>query len=138
MGLCHGKLPGEWYGPHAIAVMLKDLNKLYRPFNNFQVCIFHDGNIYFDKIKRLATEKLLPDNEQEHPRYYLVKNAIVSKSKRGGLSKEDPYMWDDSKDKVNSNIEFIFKDYLMRIGHLKSVKVSKTGPSVGPHNAPSV
>jgi hypothetical protein len=23
MGLCHGKLPGEWYGPHAIATMLK-------------------------------------------------------------------------------------------------------------------
>ncbi len=25
MGLCHGKLPGEWYGPHAIATMLKVL-----------------------------------------------------------------------------------------------------------------
>lgn len=23
MGLCHNKFPGEWYGPHAIAVMLK-------------------------------------------------------------------------------------------------------------------
>jgi hypothetical protein len=25
MGLCHGKLPGEWYGPHAISTMLKVL-----------------------------------------------------------------------------------------------------------------
>jgi len=25
MGLCHGKLPGEWYGPHAVTTMLKVL-----------------------------------------------------------------------------------------------------------------
>lgn len=31
---------------------------------------------------------------------------------------QDDY-YDDSKDKVNSSIEFIFKDYLMSIGHLK-------------------
>lgn len=79
MGLCHGKLPGEWYGPNAIAVMLKDLNKLYRPFNNFQVCVFHDGNIYYDKIVKLANEKLENSKSNPHPRYYLVKNAIVSK-----------------------------------------------------------
>lgn len=29
IGLCHKKLPGEWYGPHAISTMLKDLNKVY-------------------------------------------------------------------------------------------------------------
>lgn len=29
MGLAHKKLPGEWYGPSAISVMIKDLNKLY-------------------------------------------------------------------------------------------------------------
>ncbi len=23
MGLCHNKMPGEWYGPHAIAIMMK-------------------------------------------------------------------------------------------------------------------
>ena len=23
MGYCHKKLPGEWYGPHAITIMLK-------------------------------------------------------------------------------------------------------------------
>ena len=23
IGLCHDKLPGEWYGPHAISIMLR-------------------------------------------------------------------------------------------------------------------
>jgi hypothetical protein len=23
IGLCHGKKPGEWYGPHSIGIMLK-------------------------------------------------------------------------------------------------------------------
>lgn len=23
MGFCHDKLPGEWYGPHAISIMLR-------------------------------------------------------------------------------------------------------------------
>ena len=41
------------------------------------MCVFHDGNIYFDKIKRLATAKLVPDTDADHPRYYLVKNAIT-------------------------------------------------------------
>lgn len=50
MGLAHRKLPGEWYGPSAISVMIKDLNKLYQPCEDFQLCLFHDGNIYLDKI----------------------------------------------------------------------------------------
>ncbi len=27
MGLCHGKKPGEWYGPHSIGIMLKVRNE---------------------------------------------------------------------------------------------------------------
>lgn len=74
MGLCHGKLPGEWYGPHAIGVMLKELNKLYRPFDRFQICLFHDGNIYFDKIKKIAMRKWHDQADPfEHPRSYLNK-----------------------------------------------------------------
>ena len=26
MGYCHNKLPGEWYGPHAISIMLRVIN----------------------------------------------------------------------------------------------------------------
>jgi hypothetical protein len=29
MALAHEKLPGEWYGPNAVSIILKDLNKLY-------------------------------------------------------------------------------------------------------------
>jgi len=30
MGLCHGKLPGEWYGPHAIGTMLKVIDSIFK------------------------------------------------------------------------------------------------------------
>lgn len=54
MGLAYGKLPGEWYGPHAISLVLNQLNKMYQPVDNFQICMFKDGNVYLDKIRKLA------------------------------------------------------------------------------------
>eukprot|EP00347_Sterkiella_histriomuscorum_P008343 403345460 len=54
MGFCHDKLPGEWYGPHALTIMLRDLNRIYQPVENFQVCMFRDGNVYYDKIMKTA------------------------------------------------------------------------------------
>ena len=32
MGFCHNKLPGEWYGPHAITIMLR-VNNIYYCLN---------------------------------------------------------------------------------------------------------
>ena len=34
---------------------------------------------------------------------------------------------------MNSNIEFIFKEYLLKIGHLKAFKLQKGG-ILGPHS----
>lgn len=104
------------------------MNKLYLPVPDFQLCVFHDGNIYFDKIKRLATARPDPDN----PRAYLLKRP------NSGRDYER-----DSKASVNSNMEFIFKDHLLRIGHLKVVnpkKVNTLGPLAGttaPTKAPA-
>ena len=56
MGFANNKLPGEWYGPHAISLMLKDLNKMFTPVRNFEICVFNDGAIYYDKILKLATK----------------------------------------------------------------------------------
>jgi hypothetical protein len=98
------------------------LNKLYRPVKNFKVCIFHDGNIYFEKIKRLATRKESEIDNIERP--YLLK-TIQPRGKYNDMT---------SKGHVNSNIEFIFKDYLLKIGHLKAYKPTKSG-TVGPHIA---
>lgn len=54
MGFANDKLPGEWYGPHAIGNMLKELNKVFQPVEDFDICTFQDGNIYYDKILKLA------------------------------------------------------------------------------------
>lgn len=78
------------------------------------MCVFHDGNIYFDKIKRLATAKIDPEN----PRSYLTKEAN---------KKRDEYQR-HSKATITSKVEFIFKDYLLKLGHLKLQSNKKTGP----------
>ncbi|CDW79449.1 UNKNOWN [Stylonychia lemnae] len=54
MGFCHDKYPSEWYGHHAMSIMMRDLNKMYQPVHDFQICIYRDGNIYYDKLKKLA------------------------------------------------------------------------------------
>jgi hypothetical protein len=62
------------------------------------VCLFNDGNIYFDKIKKLATRNY--SESEHHPRPYLIKNHIGE---------------DSSKGLVNANIEFVFKEYLHKL-----------------------
>lgn len=63
MGLVYNKYPGEWHGPGSISNVIKDLNKLYQPFDDFQVLHFSDGMIYYDKIIKAAHQK---------PRKYLI------------------------------------------------------------------
>lgn len=96
MGFANGKFPGEWYGPHAISLMLRvsihlflnyiqDLNKLFCPVKNFEICIFNDGAIYYDKIMKLACKTR--------------NDVFVRKS----------YPNRPERDTLHSNIEFIFK-----------------------------
>lgn len=32
MGFCHDKVPGEWYGPHAISIMLRVILSIIKLF----------------------------------------------------------------------------------------------------------
>ena len=54
MGLIYNKYPGEWYGPGSISNVFKDLNKLYKPVEDFQIVHFPDGMVYYDKIQSAA------------------------------------------------------------------------------------
>ena len=55
MGLVHNKLPGEWYGASSVSHVFKDLNNhVFKPYNDFEVCLFSDGNVYLDKVKKLG------------------------------------------------------------------------------------
>ncbi len=104
IGYCHEKYPGEWYGPHAISLMLKDLNKIYQPVENFQICMFHDGNIYYDKIKRMA----IMDGKA-----FQLKNFMKTHHS-------------EHKQKVRANIEFMFKDFLNKIGYFHEHLLTRT------------
>ena len=35
MGLIYNKYPGEWHGPGSISGVMKDLNKMYLPIEDF-------------------------------------------------------------------------------------------------------
>lgn len=43
--------PGDWYGPQAISIVLKRLNKRYKPILNFEMVVCTEGSVYFDKIE---------------------------------------------------------------------------------------
>mmetsp|Transcript_25372 Transcript_25372/g.33927 ORF Transcript_25372/g.33927 Transcript_25372/m.33927 type:complete len:123 (+) Transcript_25372:327-695(+) len=63
MGLIYNKYPGEWHGPGSISNVMKDLNKIYLPVEDFQMLHFSDGMIYYDKIQKAASQR---------PRRYLI------------------------------------------------------------------
>ena len=46
-----GRNPGDWYGPQAIMVVLKNLIKMYDPVMNFKMIVAREGNIFLDKIE---------------------------------------------------------------------------------------
>ena len=63
MSLIYDKYPGEWHGPGSISHVIKDLNKLYSPKQDFHIVHFSDGMVYFDKIAKAGCQK---------PRKYLI------------------------------------------------------------------
>lgn len=46
-----GRLPGDWYGPQAISIVLKKLLKAYKPVANFEMLVAREGNIFLDRIE---------------------------------------------------------------------------------------
>ena len=57
MSLLYNKYPGEWHGPGSISNVIRDLNKVYLPFDDFRIVHFPDGMIYCDKIEKAAAEQ---------------------------------------------------------------------------------
>jgi hypothetical protein len=39
MALIFDRYPGEWHGNKSISLVFSHLNKIYRPINNFEVCV---------------------------------------------------------------------------------------------------
>ena len=50
MGVVYNKYPCEWHGNKSISMVFKALNKLYKPIENFEICVFGDSCVVFDKI----------------------------------------------------------------------------------------
>ena len=46
----HKKIAGDWYGTNSISHVLKSLNDENSPIDNFQIQVFHDGLVSFDKV----------------------------------------------------------------------------------------
>lgn len=46
-----GRLPGDWYGPQAISIVLKKLSNKYNPISNFRMVVAKEGNVFLDRIE---------------------------------------------------------------------------------------
>jgi len=54
MSLVFDRFPGEWHGNKSISLVFSHLNKIYSPIKNFELCLFGDEAIYYDKIEKTA------------------------------------------------------------------------------------
>ena len=57
MSLIYNKYPGEWHGPGSISNVMRDLNKIYLPYENFRITHFVDGVVYLDKLLKAGFQK---------------------------------------------------------------------------------
>ena len=61
LGLKYGKTPGEWYGPHTVSLVLKDLLNDYNKTQNntLSLVVIEQSTIYEDEINLLFSQKEL-------------------------------------------------------------------------------
>ena len=57
MSLVFDKYPGEWHGNKSISLVFSHLNKIYQPVQNFEICLFGDETIVWDKIEKKANRQ---------------------------------------------------------------------------------
>lgn len=57
MSLVFDKYPGEWHGNKSISLVFNHLNKIYQPVQNFEICLFGDETIVWDKIEKKANKQ---------------------------------------------------------------------------------
>ena len=55
-----GRNPGDWYGPQAMSIVLKKLNKKFQPYQDFEIVVCNEGNVYLDKIEKHIFNKNSP------------------------------------------------------------------------------
>lgn len=60
MGLIFDRFPGEWHGNKSISLVFSHLNKIYKPIPDFEICLYGNDAIYYDKIKKKACQSV-PD-----------------------------------------------------------------------------
>ena len=89
MSLIFDRNPGEWHGNNSISQVFSHLFKIYKPIQNFEICLFVDENVQFDKIDKagkstssnwLAKQKFkFEDLSDERKEKYLLIDALFSK-----------------------------------------------------------
>ena len=42
--------PGEWYGPHMISIVFREICNNEKPIGNLYIHVCQDGNVFFDQI----------------------------------------------------------------------------------------
>ena len=94
MSLLYDKFPGEFHGPGSISNVIKDLNKMYLPYSNFNVIHFQNGFVYLDKIKKAACQK---------PRKWLFE-----------LLKKDKRECSEAKTETILQLDILFSKYVFK------------------------
>ena len=54
---------GDWYGTNSISQVLKELNKKYQPYKDFDIIIFNDGVVFKEDIIKAGSKIVVEDSK---------------------------------------------------------------------------
>mmetsp|Transcript_29561 Transcript_29561/g.45064 ORF Transcript_29561/g.45064 Transcript_29561/m.45064 type:complete len:141 (+) Transcript_29561:2634-3056(+) len=99
MGLItQGINPGTWYGVSSLSHVLRKLNSTFRPLSDsFQICVFNDGALFFEKIVKKMLKKVSIKYDQ-HKNY----NHIADEEDRSRKMKQQRLLLDLFQDELTS------------------------------------
>ena len=69
MSLVFDRYPGEWHGNKSISLVFSHLNKVYQPVKNFEICLFGDESVYYDKIEKYGLRPQCDWFQKQHAKF---------------------------------------------------------------------
>lgn len=96
------KVAGDWYGTNSISQVLKSINNQYKPFEDFEICVFNNDVIFkdeiimhgseefssvFDKNSSSESQGSSPDNSQEQDFFVQTRGGA---NQSGGSKEYNP------------------------------------------------
>ena len=102
------KIIGDWFGTNSVSHVLKLLNKVHRPYEDFEIVVFKEGMVEMNQIFDAVSEVIEEENEHLvlNPEESKIKEAVSSQvpEERGEKEASFETSFPNSSSRVASSI----------------------------------